>query len=56
MLGYVWEWTAQFPWSSDPWLMNMGMGIALAGPIALVLLIVLLAFRWLKNYFFPHTN
>lgn len=50
LLQVAWAYTAQFPWSSDPWLMAIPTAIILAGlsaAVALVfLLLILLWKRW----------
>jgi hypothetical protein len=59
-LGF-WRGSAGEPWSSDPWLVNTAMGIAIAGPIALLSLAIL-SWRQRKrfshhlNYPFPSIN
>jgi len=40
-----WMASASEPWSSDPWLVNTAMIVALAGPVALLLLALLLWWR-----------
>jgi hypothetical protein len=41
-----WRESASQPWSSDPWLINTALAISMCGPVALLLLIVVL---WLRK-------
>jgi len=38
LLLMFWVASAGEPWSSDPWLMNTALAVALSGPIALLIL------------------
>ncbi len=40
-LVQLWAWTAQFPWSSDPWLMTIPLAVVFAGVCSLGALVVL---------------
>jgi integral membrane sensor domain MASE1 len=48
VLLWLWGFTARFPWSSDPWLMHLSLGIMASGPIALVAAILLHALKQRK--------
>ena len=48
-LAFLWMWTAPFPWSSDPWLINIALSVMAAGPLALVTLAIILLLRKLRK-------
>ena len=41
----VWGWTAQFPWSSERWLVAIPITIVLAGIVSSILLLLIAAKR-----------
>ena len=49
-LVYLWQWTAQFTWSSDAWLMEIPTVIVWGGLSAIVLLVFIAVLRIIKSF------
>ena len=49
-LVYLWQWTAQFTWSSDAWLMEIPTVIVWGGLSAIVLLVFIAMLRIIKSF------